>query len=160
MKKFGKSAPAILIGKILPRTKNVGTLGSSFIIGIIFGLGFDTATQLSALALSAASSVVLGVETSLVMIAIFGIGMIAMDTLDSVLFRSAFSRTFGTRGFRNLSYALSGTAFIIAILSFYETVSNSNVIPELTGPILCVGVLVCAFTYAYAKGKNKQPAIV
>jgi high-affinity nickel-transport protein len=156
MKKFGKTAPAILIGKILPRTKGVGTFGSSFIIGMIFGLGFDTATQISALAISAASSVVLGIESSLVMIAIFGIGMISMDSLDSILFRSAFSRTLGTRGFRYLSYLLSAVAFVIAISSLYESLTHSNVIPELSGPVLCVSVLVCAFAYAYAKGRRKS----
>jgi len=160
MKKFGKSAPAILIGKILPRTKGVGTFGSSFIIGIIFGLGFDTATQISALAISAASTVVLGIESALVMIAIFGVGMIAMDSLDSVLFRSAFSRTLGTRGFRYLSYLLSAVAFVIAISSLYENLTHSDVIPELSGPVLCVSVLVCAFTYAYAKGRKKPPTIL
>ncbi len=155
MRKHGKSAAGILASRVLPKTKFMGTMGSSFIVGIIFGLSFDTATQLSAIALSAAATVVGGIEYALEMIAVFGIGMVAMDTLDSVLFRAAFIKTLGTSGFRYLSYALSATALIIAISSFYESFSNSDLIPEYTGPVLAVGVLVCTFTYARVK-KNKQ----
>ncbi|NHI03873.1 HoxN/HupN/NixA family nickel/cobalt transporter [Candidatus Nitrosotalea sp. TS] len=45
MKKYGKTSATILAGKILPRTKFMGTMGSSFVVGIVFGLGFDTSTQ-------------------------------------------------------------------------------------------------------------------
>ncbi|MGI0086381.1 MAG: hypothetical protein ACREBI_00255 [Nitrosotalea sp.] len=157
MKKYGKTSATILASKILPRTKFMGTMGSSFVVGIVFGLGFDTATQLSAIAISAAATVAGGIESALEIIAVFGVGMVAMDTLDSVLFRAAFVKTLGTTGFRYLSYALSATALIIAGSSLYESVSNSNVIPEYTGPVLAVGVLVCTFTYARVKGKIRQP---
>ena len=159
MKKYGKTSAGILVGRILPRTKFVGTMGSSFVVGTIFGLGFDTATQLSAIALSAAATVMGGIETALEMIAIFGVGMVAMDTLDSVLFRTAFIKTLGTAGYRYLSYALSVTALIIAGSSLYDSISNSSVIPEYTGPVLAVGVLVCTFAYAHAKRKNRLPEV-
>jgi high-affinity nickel-transport protein len=135
-------------------------MGSSFVVGIVFGLGFDTATQLSAIALSAAATVAGGIESALEIIAVFGVGMVAMDTLDSVLFRAAFIKTLGTTGFRYLSYALSATALIIAGSSLYESVSHSSIVPEYTGPVLAVGVLVCTFTYARVKGKNRQPETV
>jgi high-affinity nickel-transport protein len=160
MKKYGKTSASILVGRILPRTKFMGMMGSSFVVGIIFGLGFDTATQLSAIALSAAATVIGGIETALEMIVIFGVGMVAMDTLDSVLFRAAFIKTLGTTGYRYLSYALSATALMIAGSSLYESISNSNVVPEYTGPVLAVGVLICTFTYARAKRKNRQPESV
>ncbi|MFZ1077097.1 MAG: hypothetical protein WAN47_06680 [Nitrosotalea sp.] len=160
MRKYGKTSASILVGRILPRTKVMGTMGSSFVVGIIFGLGFDTATQLSAIALSAAATVIGGIETALEMIAVFGVGMVAMDTLDSVLFRAAFIKTLGTTGYRYLSYALSATALIIAGSSMYESISHSSVVPEYTGPVLAVGVLVCTFTYARAKRKNRQPESV
>lgn len=154
MKKHGKTSASILAGKILPRTKVMGTIGSSFLVGAVFGLSFDTATQLSAIALSAAATAVGGIETALEMIAVFGIGMIAMDTLDSVLFRAAFIRTLGTKGFRFLSYGLSSAALIIAGMSLYESISNSDLIPEYTGPALAVCVLVCTFAYARIRKKN------
>jgi nickel/cobalt transporter (NiCoT) family protein len=158
MKKYGKTSATILVGKILPRTKHMGAMGSSFVVGIVFGLGFDTATQLAALGMSAAASVIGGIETALVMIAVFGVGMVAMDTMDSVLFRAAFIKTLGTKGFRYLSYALSSVALIIATTSTLESVYNITIVPELTGPVLAVSVLVCTFVYArYRKNKEPQP---
>ncbi|HJU14598.1 MAG TPA: hypothetical protein VJ792_09110 [Candidatus Nitrosotalea sp.] len=158
MKKHGKTSASILAGKILPRTKFMGTMGSSFVVGTVFGLGFDTATQLSAIALSAAATAIGGIESALEMIAIFGAGMVAMDTLDSVLFRAAFVRTLGTSGFKNLSYALSGTALIIAATSFYESMTNSDLVPEYTGPVLAVGALVCTFAYARRRKGSQLPS--
>jgi nickel/cobalt transporter (NiCoT) family protein len=159
MKKYGKTSAAILVGKIMPRTKHLGTMGSSFVVGMIFGCGFDTATLLAALAMSAAATVIGGIESAFEMIAIFGVGMVAMDTLDSVLFRAAFIKTLGTTGYRYLSYALSATAMIIAGSALYESFSNSSIVPEYTGPVLAVGVLVCTFTYARYR-KNRQPESV
>jgi len=157
MKKYGKTSATILVGRILPRTRFMGTMGSSFVVGIVFGLGFDTATQLAAIGMAAATSVVAGITTALGMIAVFGIGMVAMDTLDSVLFRAAFIRTLGTTGFRYLSYALSSTALIMAGSAMYESITNSSIVPEYTGPVLAVGVLVCTFTYARArKGRQSE----
>lgn len=149
MRKHGKTSAAILAGKILPRTKFMGTIGSSFIVGTVFGLGFDTATQLSAIALSAAATVIGGIESALGMIAIFGAGMIAMDTLDSILFRAAFVKTLGTAGFRYMSYALSGAALVMACSSFYENVSKTDIIPYYTGPALAGGVLAGTFAYSW-----------
>ena len=155
MKKHGKTSATILAGKILPRTRSMGTMGSSFIVGTVFGLGFDTATQLSAIALSAAATVMGGIESALVMIAVFGAGMIVMDTLDSILFRAAFVRTLGTGGFRYLSYALSATALVVAGTSFYDSINKSNLVPEYTGPVLAVGVLAVTFTYSRTRRVRK-----
>lgn len=151
MKKHGKTSATILAGKILPRTKFMGTLGSSFVVGAVFGLGFDTATQLSAIALSAAATVIGGIETAFEMIAVFGIGMIAMDALDGLLFRAAIVRTLGTAGFRHLSFVLSGIALVIAGSSFYESATHSVLIPSYSGPVMAIGALVFAFSYARAR---------
>ncbi|HZC20787.1 MAG TPA: hypothetical protein VE223_03995, partial [Nitrososphaeraceae archaeon] len=46
MKRWGKTGSAILAGKIAGRTHILGPFGSALIIGLVFGLGFDTATQI------------------------------------------------------------------------------------------------------------------
>ncbi len=148
MKKHGKTSAAILAGKILPKTKFMGTMGSSMVVGMVFGLGFDTATQISALALSAAATVIGGIESAFEMIAVFGIGMVAMDALDGLLFRAAFVRTLGTGGFRYLSYGLSSAALAIAGSSFYESMTHTELIPGYSGPVMAVGALVFAFSYS------------
>jgi high-affinity nickel-transport protein len=53
MKKWGKTGSAILAGKISNRSGVLGPFGSAVITGLVFGLGFDTATQISAITLSA-----------------------------------------------------------------------------------------------------------
>lgn len=149
MKRWGKTGSAILSGKIAGRTHILGPFGSSIITGMVFGLGFDTATQISALTLSAVASATLGVQVALILAGFFAMGMIPVDTLDSVVLRSAFSRIFNTNAFRYMAYALSGVALIVAAIESYSVMTNSNVLPPLTGPILAVVIISFAFGYAF-----------
>ena len=52
MKKWGKTGSAIS-RQVLSRIGIMKPFSSAFITGIVFGLGFDTATQISAITLSA-----------------------------------------------------------------------------------------------------------
>jgi nickel/cobalt transporter (NiCoT) family protein len=150
LKKWGRTGSAILAGKMARRTGLVGPFGSALITGLVFGLGFDTATQISALTLSAVASATLGVQVALILAGFFAIGMIPIDTLDSVVLRSVFSRIFNTKVFRYMAYALSGVALIFAVLESYSVISNSNILPPLTGPILASAIISFAFGYAFA----------
>ena len=82
LKKWGKTGSAILATKILSRIGIMNPFSSALITGIVFGLGFDTATQISAITLSAVASATLGVQVALVLAGFFAIGMIPIDTLD------------------------------------------------------------------------------
>ena len=158
LKKWGRTGSAILAGKMASRTGLIGPFGSALITGLVFGLGFDTATQISALTLSAVASATLGVQVALILAGFFAIGMIPIDTLDSVVLRSVFSRIFNTRVFRYMAYALSGVALVIAALESYSVISNSDILSPLTGPILAVVIISFAFGYAFAtrnRGNNK-----
>ena len=148
MKKWGKTGSAILASKILLRTGVLGPFRSSLITGLVFGLGFDTATQISAITLSAIASATLGVQVALILAGFFAIGTIPVDTLDSVVLRSAFSRIFHTRGFRLMSYALSTVAMIVAVMASYKILTGSEILPDLTGPILAVIIIVASFVYS------------
>src|SRR5438067_3685569 len=119
MKKWGKTGSAILASKILNRTGVLGPVGSALVTGLVFGLGFDTATQISAIALSVVASATTGVQTALILAGFFALGMIPVDTFDSVILRSTFSRILHAKGFRYMSYALSGTALIVASFASY-----------------------------------------
>ena len=148
MKKWGKTGSAILASKILLRTGVLGPFRSSLITGLVFGLGFDTATQISAITLSAIASATLGVQVALILAGFFAIGTIPVDTLDSVVLRSAFSRIFHTRGFRLMSYALSTVAMIVAVMASYKILTGSEILPDLTGPILAVIIIGASFAYS------------
>ena len=97
MKKWGRTGSAILAGKVYSRTGLFGPFGSSLVTGIVFGLGFDTSTQISAITLSAVASATLGVQVALILAGFFAMGMIPIDTLDSVVLRSAFHRIFRSK---------------------------------------------------------------
>ncbi|NHI03098.1 HoxN/HupN/NixA family nickel/cobalt transporter [Candidatus Nitrosotalea sp. TS] len=155
MKKWGKSGSAILASKILSKTGMLGPVGSALVTGLVFGLGFDTATQISAISLSAVASATTGVQSALILAGFFALGMIPIDTFDSVILRSAFSRIFNTRGFRYMSYALSGAAMIVAFVASYEILTKSSVMPEFTGPVLAVAIVSTSFGYAFAT-RNKN----
>ena len=159
MKKWGKTGSAILAGKISTRAGVLGPFGSAIVTGLVFGLGFDTATQISAITLSAVASATLGVQVALILAGFFAIGMIPIDTLDSVVLRSAFARIFHTKAFRYMAYALSGAALGVAAIESYSILTNSDVLPPLTGPLLAVIIISFAFGYAFAtrnKGRGSK----
>lgn len=78
--------------------------------------------------------------------------MIPVDTFDSVILRSAFSKILHTKGFQFMSYALSGTALIVASVASYEILTKSKILPELTGPVLAV-VIVSSSLHMHLLGK-------
>ncbi len=155
MKKWGKTGSAILASKIVTRTHILGPFGSAFVTGLVFGLGFDTATQISALTLSVVASATLGVQVALMLAGFFAMGLIPVDTLDSVVLRDAFSRMFNTKGFNYMSYALSGVALTIAAFESYAIITNAEIVPPLTGPVLAIIIIAGAFGYAFAT-RNKR----
>jgi nickel/cobalt transporter (NiCoT) family protein len=158
VRKWGRTGPAILAGKMLRRTGRLGPCGSALTTGLVFGLGFDTATQISAISISAVASATSGIQIALVLTGFFGIGMISIDTLNSIILRSAFSKIFDTKGFRYLSYGLSVIAVTIALKTVYEGLTNSEVFPQWMGPALSIVVVSLSFGYAYrAKKKRIMP---
>ena len=155
LKKWGKTGSAILATKILSRIGIMNPFSSAMITGMVFGLGFDTATQISAIALSAVASATLGVQVALVLAGFFAMGMIPIDTLDSFILRSTFSRIFNTRGFRYMAYSLSAAALAVAALASIETITNSEILPDMTGPVLAISIILASFGYVYATRKKR-----
>jgi len=156
MKKWGRSGSAILASKVLDRTGMLGPVGSSVVTGLVFGLGFDTATQISAITLSAVASATAGIQIALTLAGFFALGMIPVDTLDSVVLRSAFSKIFNTKGFRYMAYALSAAAMAVASAASYEIITDSKILPDWTGPALAVTIISVSFGYAFATRKNRS----
>ncbi len=156
MKKWGKTGSAILASKVSIKTKLLGPFGSSMITGVIFGLGFDTATQISALSLSAVASATLGIQVALILSGFFAIGMIPTDTLDSIVLRSALHRIFDKKGFRYMSYALSVSAMIVAAFASFGIITGSKILPGLTGPLLALVIISASFGYGFFMSKKRS----
>jgi nickel/cobalt transporter (NiCoT) family protein len=70
IKRWGRTGSAILATRVVTRTNFLGPVGSASVTRLVFGVGFDTATQISALTLSAIASATLGVQIAL-MLAVF-----------------------------------------------------------------------------------------
>jgi nickel/cobalt transporter (NiCoT) family protein len=93
---------------------------------------------------------------ALILAGFFAMGMIPVDTLDSIMLRSAFSRIIDKKGFRYMSFALSGAALTVAAAASYEVLTGSNILPELTGPILAGVIIGSTFAYAFGMSRRRR----
>lgn len=84
-------------------------------IGLLFGLGFDTVTEVGLFGISAAQASK-GLSLSLVLVfpALFTVGMSLVDTTDSVLMVGAYGWAF-TKPIRKLFYNMSITLVSVAV---------------------------------------------
>jgi high-affinity nickel-transport protein len=86
-----------------------------FAVGFLFGLGFDTATEIGVLGISAAAAGHgMPVWAILIFPALFTAGMSLVDTLDSVLMTGAYGWAF-TQPARKLYYNLTVTFFSVVV---------------------------------------------
>jgi nickel/cobalt transporter (NiCoT) family protein len=86
-----------------------------FPVGFLFGLGFDTATEISLLAIAAAqASGGLDVGTIMIFPALFMAGMTLIDTTDSVLMVGAYGWAF-LNPIRKIWYNLTITAISVVV---------------------------------------------
>jgi nickel/cobalt transporter (NiCoT) family protein len=84
-------------------------------LGVLFGLGFDTATEVGLLGVSAAqASQGLSIWSILVFPALFTAGMTLIDTTDSILMLGAYGWAF-IKPIRKLYYNLTITAVSVAV---------------------------------------------
>ena len=105
-------------------------------IGVLFGLGFDTATEVALLALSATAAVgtVGGTLPPLAIIAlplIFAAGMSLMDSLDGIFMTKAYSWAF-TSPLRKIYYNLTTTSLSIFVALVIGTIQLTSVLADKT----------------------------
>jgi nickel/cobalt transporter (NiCoT) family protein len=149
LRRYGRSGFSILSQKAAGKTEFAGAVGSPLLIGFIFGLGFDTASQISALTVSAVASATQGVQVALLLTGFFAMGMIPTDTLDSLVLREVFSRITGSGGFKTISYGLSIIAISLALVEGAGTTTGVVLLPAWTGALLAVSVLSAGLSYSY-----------
>jgi high-affinity nickel-transport protein len=110
-----------------------------FPVGVLFGLGLETASEVTLLALSAstASAGGLPVLAVLSLPLLFAAGMSALDTLDSVLMSRAYSWAFRSPA-RRLYYNLATTGMTVLVAGFIGTVYLAGLVVDATswgGPL-------------------------
>jgi high-affinity nickel-transport protein len=106
-------------------------------VGLLFGLGFDTATEVGLLGISAAeASKGLPIWSIMVFPALFTAGMALIDTTDSVLMLSAYGWAFA-RPLRKLYYNLTITSVSILVALIVGGIETLGLVQgelNLSGP--------------------------
>ena len=86
-----------------------------YLVGLLFGLGFDTATEIGLLGVSAASAAKgLSLGAILVLPALFSAGMALIDTADSMVMAGAYGWAF-VKPIRKLYYNLTITTLSVMV---------------------------------------------
>jgi high-affinity nickel-transport protein len=118
-------------------------------VGLIFGLGFDTSSQVAtyALALTAGGGVVLGLLIGL----FFSLGMSVTDTLDSLLVYKLCTRhpLELVRATRVWIIAVTTLALVVGSYELAEALGWRSPVPDLTVSGILVGALFLVFAWTF-----------
>ncbi|MDB5415397.1 MAG: nixA [Rubritepida sp.] len=102
-------------------------------VGFLFGLGFDTATEIGLLAISAAQATQgMSIWTILVFPALFTAAMSLMDTMDSVLMTGVYGWA-SVHPIRKLWYNLTITAASVAMALFIGSIEALGLLGDRLG---------------------------
>ncbi|WP_292532335.1 HoxN/HupN/NixA family nickel/cobalt transporter [Methylocystis sp.] len=104
-----------------------------YVVGFLFGLGFDTATEIGLLGISAGQAAQdMSFSTTLVFPALFTAGMSLLDTTDSVVMTGAYGWAFDDP-LRKLWYNLVMTAMSVIVAIFIGGVEALGLIGDKLG---------------------------
>lgn len=120
-------------------TKSVRKPWHIYPIGVLFGLGFDTATEVGLLVLAGgAAAFNLPFYAILVLPILFAAGMCLMDTIDGVFMNVAYGWAFA-RPVRKVFYNITITSISVAVALIIGTIELVGVLADqahiTTGPI-------------------------
>jgi high-affinity nickel-transport protein len=121
-----------------PAMKAIKRPGQMYPLGVLFGLGFDTATEISLLVLAGAGAAT-GLPWYAVMVLplLFASGMSLFDTLDGAFMQAAYQWAF-IRPVRKVYYNLTTTGLSVAIaliIGGIELISVLHDKADLTDPV-------------------------
>jgi high-affinity nickel-transport protein len=105
-----------------------------FAVGLLFGLGMETASEVTLLSLQAstASQGAVPALAILTLPLLFAAGMSAMDTADSLLMTRAYSWAYRHPA-RRLYYNLATTGMTVVVALFIASVYLAGLVDEFTG---------------------------
>jgi nickel/cobalt transporter (NiCoT) family protein len=123
-------------------TKSVRKPWQIYPIGVLFGLGFDTATEVGLLVLAGgAAAFNLPFYSILVLPILFAAGMCLMDTIDGVFMNAAYGWAFA-RPVRKVFYNITITAISVAVALVIGSIELIGVLADqahiTTGPISAI----------------------
>lgn len=107
----------ILTTLFAPLFKNVDKDWKMYPLGLLFGLGFDTATSITLLALSGGAAVLAGQSwIALALPLIFMAGMSLGDTVDSILMSKAYNYSSSVTTKRNYFIVITSVSILAALV--------------------------------------------
>jgi high-affinity nickel-transport protein len=123
-------------------TRSVRKAWHIYPVGVLFGLGFDTATEVGLLVLAGgAAAFNLPFYSILVLPILFAAGMCLMDTVDGVFMNAAYGWAFA-KPVRKVFYNITITAISVAVALVIGTVELLGVVADqldiTSGPIAVV----------------------
>ncbi|MBU2667128.1 HoxN/HupN/NixA family nickel/cobalt transporter [Actinoplanes bogorensis] len=126
-------------------TKSVRKPWHIYPIGVLFGLGFDTATEVGLLVLAGgAAAFNLPFYSILVLPILFAAGMCLMDTLDGVFMNYAYGWAFA-KPVRKVFYNITITSISVAVALIIGTIELIGVLDDqahiTTGPLAAIGAI-------------------
>ena len=124
-------------------TKSVRKPWHIYPVGLLFGLGFDTATEVGLLVLAGgAAAFALPFYSILVLPILFAAGMCLMDTIDGVFMNAAYGWAFA-KPVRKVFYNITITAMSVAVALVIGTIELVSVLTEqahiTSGPLATIG---------------------
>jgi len=124
-------------------TKSVRKPWHIYPIGVLFGLGFDTATEVGLLVLAGGAAVFnLPFYTILVLPILFAAGMCLADTVDGVFMNAAYGWAFA-KPVRKVFYNITITSISVAVALIIGTIELIGVLTDqagiTTGPLAAIG---------------------
>lgn len=118
---------------LTPFLRMVSKSRHMFLVGFLFGLGFDTASEIGVLGISAsAAGNGLSIWSILIFPALFTAGMSLIDTLDSTLMTGAYGWA-SVEPARKLYYNLAVTALSVAVALVVGGIEAATLIREHLG---------------------------
>jgi nickel/cobalt transporter (NiCoT) family protein len=124
-------------------TKSVRKPWHIYPIGVLFGLGFDTATEVGLLVLAGgAAAFSLPFYAILILPILFAAGMCLMDTTDGVFMNAAYGWAFA-KPVRKVFYNITITALSVAVALIIGTIELISVLDDqagiTSGPLAAIG---------------------
>lgn len=147
---------------MLPKALRVSTSPLAAIpIGLLFGLGFDTSSQVATYALAFTTGG--GVALALLIGLVFSLGMAVTDTLDSLLVYRLCTRhpLELVRATRVWIIAVTSLAVLVATFELAQALGWKSPVPDLTVSATLVLTLLAVFAWTcVAAGRRTESATV
>ncbi|MDB5070790.1 MAG: putative High-affinity nickel/cobalt transport protein [Candidatus Eremiobacteraeota bacterium] len=144
--------------RLLPRRLRDGSSALVAIpIGLLFGFGFETSSQIAAYAVVFGADA--GIAGALIVGGMFSAGMICTDTLDSVLVHRLISyRSDSLPGLMRIWIAsVTILAVVVAVYEMAQVLGWHSPLNDLTVSAILVSALVLVFAYVFAR--TRRPVV-